>query len=74
MFNVEKLELDKVQLAGYSHKGDYMNIGSAFDKLIMNASSQNLLNDYSRIFGIYYDDPKFGRRRSTTFNGMHKRR
>ena len=58
MFNVEALELDEIDLAGYPHKGDYMKIGSAFDKLIMNAGSQNLLNEYSRIFGIYYDDPK----------------
>jgi len=58
MFNVEELELDEIHLAGYSHKGDYMKNASAFDKLIMNAASQNLLNEYSRIFGIYYDDPK----------------
>lgn len=58
MFNVDMLTVDEMQLAGYPHKGDYMEIGSTFEKLFMNANSQNLLNENTRSFGLYYDDPK----------------
>ena len=58
MFNIEMITMDKMHLAGYPHKGDYMEIGSTFEKLFMNANSQNLLNENTRSFGLYYDDPK----------------
>lgn len=58
MFNVDMMTVDEMQLAAYPHKGDYMEIGSTFEKLFMNASSQNLLNENTRSFGLYYDDPK----------------
>ena len=58
MFNVEILNIDELQLAGYRHIGDYMEIGSVFEKLFMQANSQNLLNDNTRSFGLYYDDQK----------------
>ncbi|MBL4711226.1 MAG: AraC family transcriptional regulator [Gammaproteobacteria bacterium] len=58
MFNVEIIKIDELQLAGYSHVGDYMEIGSVFEKLFMQANSQHLLNENTRSFGLYYDDPK----------------
>ncbi|VAW55510.1 Transcriptional regulator, AraC family [hydrothermal vent metagenome] len=58
MYEVKTISIDKIHLAGYSHKGDYMAIGSTFEKLYMNASSQNLLNENTRSIGLYYDDPK----------------
>lgn len=58
MFDVEKITLDEMHLAGYPHKGDYMAIGGTFEKLFMNANSHNLLNEETRSFGLYYDDPK----------------
>jgi len=58
MYNVETISIDKMNLAGFSHKGDYMEITNTFEKLFMNAGSQNLLNEQTRSFGLYYDDPK----------------
>lgn len=58
MFNVEMITVDEMHLAGYPHKGDYMEITGTFEKLFMNANSQNLLNENTRSFGLYYDDPK----------------
>ncbi len=58
MFNVETIAVNEINLAGYSHKGDYMEITNTFEKLFMNANSQNLLTDQTRSFGLYYDDPK----------------
>ena len=58
MFKIDRINLDKINLAGHPHKGDYMEIGCTFDKLFMTAGSQNLLNEKTRSFGLYYDDPK----------------
>jgi len=58
MFNVETISIDEINLAGYPHKGDYMEITGTFEKLFMEANSQNLLNEKTRSFGLYYDDPK----------------
>ncbi len=58
MFNVEEINVNEIHLAGYSHKGDYMEIGNTFEKLMLNAGSHNLLSEKTRSFGLYYDDPK----------------
>ena len=58
MYEVEMIEVKPLQLLGYEHRGDYMNIGQAFEKLFMDASTQGLVNDKTRSIGIYYDDPK----------------
>ncbi|MCG8018604.1 MAG: GyrI-like domain-containing protein, partial [Candidatus Thiodiazotropha sp. 'RUGA'] len=47
-----------VNLIGYSHQGDYMEIGRTFEKLFVYASSHNLLSDKTRSIGLYFDDPK----------------
>ncbi|HEY7883532.1 MAG TPA: AraC family transcriptional regulator [Cellvibrionaceae bacterium] len=52
---IENLPL--LHLAGMPHKGDYLDIGAVFEKLFISASSLGLVNDTTRSFGIYYDDP-----------------
>lgn len=57
MFNVEMMEFETTNLLGYEHKGDYMEIGNAFDKLFMFAGSKRLIGPETRSIGIYYSDP-----------------
>ncbi|MBD1583761.1 AraC family transcriptional regulator [Pseudoalteromonas sp. S16_S37] len=58
MYNVERIHSEALTLVALPHQGDYMQIGQAFEKLGMLAGSAGLLNEHSRSFGIYYDDPK----------------
>lgn len=58
MFTVEMIDMNETHLAGYPHQGDYMEIGAVFEKLFVYAGSQGLVNEDTRSFGIYYDDPK----------------
>lgn len=58
MYNIEIITLEKNSLLGYRHQGDYMEIGSVFEKLFIYAGSQQLLDENTRSFGIYYDDPQ----------------
>ncbi|MCK5895731.1 MAG: AraC family transcriptional regulator [Cocleimonas sp.] len=57
MFAIEIMELEQIDLHGYQHSGDYLDIGKAFEKLIIYAASNNLLDEKTRSIGIYYDDP-----------------
>ncbi|WP_415898763.1 AraC family transcriptional regulator [Neptuniibacter sp. QD48_11] len=57
MFDVEFIDIEKQGLIGYEHRGDYMEIGQAFEKLFMFAGTHNLVTDETRSFGIYYNDP-----------------
>ena len=56
-YQVDILHLDEIQLAAYPHHGDYLEIGAAFERLSIYASSIGLSNASSRSFGIYYNDP-----------------
>jgi AraC family transcriptional regulator len=58
MYDIEVLELESIQLVGYKHKGDYMQIGQVFEKLFIDAGSQGIINDTTRSIGLYYDDPQ----------------
>lgn len=58
MYDVEITEFGSTQLLGYEHQGDYMEVGSAFEKLFIYAQTHNLMKKNSRSIGIYYDDPK----------------
>ncbi len=58
MFTVEMMDLDEIHLAGYPHKGNYMEIGAVFEKLFVYGASQHLIDENTRSFGIYYDDPE----------------
>ncbi|MFH6955314.1 GyrI-like domain-containing protein [Pseudoalteromonas sp. XMcav1-K] len=58
MYQVEQHTVPAMSLIGVEHKGDYMKIGQAFEKLSVMASKLGLINENTRFFGIYYDDPK----------------
>ncbi|TMP52793.1 AraC family transcriptional regulator [Pseudoalteromonas citrea] len=58
MYNVEQQPIPELTLIGLEHRGDYMQIGKAFEKLSVIANSKQLLNEQTRFFGLYYDDPK----------------
>ena len=58
MYTVEMMNLDEMNVATYSHLGDYMGIVTVFEKLFMYGVSQNLATPETRSFGLYYDDPK----------------
>jgi AraC family transcriptional regulator len=50
-------ETPTLRVAALAHHGDYMNIGSTFERLMAMAGGQGLLGPGTRSFGIYYDDP-----------------
>lgn len=50
-------ETPALRVAALPHHGDYMNIGSTFERLMAMAGGQGLLGPGTRSFGIYYDDP-----------------
>ncbi|MCG8313250.1 MAG: AraC family transcriptional regulator [Pseudomonadales bacterium] len=58
MYDIEMIDVKPLQLLGYEHQGDYMNIGQAFEKVFVGASIQGLIDGNTRSFGIYYDDPQ----------------
>ena len=57
MHQVEIRTLPQMQAATVSHRGSYMEIGRAFEKLFGALGARNLLGPGLRMFGIYYDDP-----------------
>jgi AraC family transcriptional regulator len=50
-------ETPALRVAALAHRGDYMNIGSTFERIMAMAAGQGLLGPWTRSFGIYYDDP-----------------
>jgi AraC family transcriptional regulator len=50
-------ETPTLRVAALAHHGEYMNIGSTFERLMAMAGGQGLLGPWTRSFGIYYDDP-----------------
>ena len=50
-------ETPALRVAALAHHGEYMNIGSTFERLMAIAGGQGLLGPWTRSFGIYYDDP-----------------
>ncbi|MBE0370991.1 AraC family transcriptional regulator [Pseudoalteromonas aurantia] len=58
MFNIQQHTTPEIMLIGLEHHGDYMKIGQAFEKLTVIAGAHNLINEATRFFGLYYDDPK----------------
>ena len=45
-------------LATIAHQGDYQEIGATFDQLFLMATARGLVNDATRTFGVYFDDPE----------------
>jgi AraC family transcriptional regulator len=56
-YNVEIRHLPAMTIATEPHVGDYMNIGLAFDLLFGRLGSAGLLDQNTRMFGVYSDDP-----------------
>lgn len=49
--------IDDFTMIGVPHKGSYMNIGNAFEKLFGWLGMKGLISPAMRSFGIYLDDP-----------------
>ncbi|NIX76319.1 AraC family transcriptional regulator [Microvirga terricola] len=58
MIPVKVRQFDGVHLATVAHRGDYHEIGKAFDKLGVWAATRGLFDRPRRMIGIYYDDPE----------------
>lgn len=58
MYDTEIMQLDAIDLIGYQHQGDYMNIGQVFEKLFIYGGTNDLLNESTRSIGLYYGDPQ----------------
>ena len=58
MYNVEIKDIENIDVVGMFHQGDYLEIGRSFEKLDATSAAMNLLNEDTRSFGIYYDDPE----------------
>ena len=57
MYDVEMRDFQAVTLAAIGHKGPYIEVGQAFEKLFVWAGARGLLGPNMRTLGIYYDDP-----------------
>lgn len=57
MQSVSIADRPPIRLAALPHQGSYMEIGTAFDRLMAWAAPRGLLGPATRSFGIYYDDP-----------------
>jgi len=57
MQHVEIRTLPQMQTATIAHRGSYMEIGRAFEKLFGTLAARNLFGPGLRMFAIYYDDP-----------------
>ena len=56
-YDVEIRHLPAMTIATEPHLGDYMNIGMAFDLLFGRLASAGLIDQKTRMFGVYGDDP-----------------
>jgi len=54
---IEVKNLHAIQVASIQHKGDYMQIGDKFDEIMLWGSEQDILDEDTRVLGIYYDNP-----------------
>lgn len=57
MYKVEMKEHDDIRLVGVEHKGDYMEVGKAFEALLGVVFANNLYTPDMQMIGIYRDDP-----------------
>ena len=58
MYNVTIGDVPSVRMAAVAHKGSYMGIGKAFEKIYIWAMSNELTpGSETRSIGVYYDDP-----------------
>lgn len=57
MFPVEIITAPSRRLAAMAHKGPYLEIGNAFQKVAGVFTARNLWPQAQGMLGIYYDDP-----------------
>ncbi len=57
MFDIEIKTVPALRLAAVKHKGDYMKIGKAFEKLAIHAGLKGWFAYGVRMVGVYHDDP-----------------
>jgi AraC family transcriptional regulator len=50
-------DIPSTDIVSIDHVGSYMQIGKAFDPLMVWLASRNLLSAQTRMVGVYYDDP-----------------
>ncbi|HEV2515476.1 MAG TPA: AraC family transcriptional regulator [Devosia sp.] len=56
-YDVEVRHVPAMTIATEPHVGDYMNIGMAFDRLFGRLGTAGLVDQHTRMFGVYGDDP-----------------
>lgn len=56
-FPVEIVTLPVMHCASVPHRGSYMQISRAFERLFATAAPAGLVSRRSRMIGVYYDDP-----------------
>lgn len=57
MYTVSVKELDEMPIYTVEHTGPYMSINKAFDKICGWMGSRGLMNQNTKMIGLYYDDP-----------------
>ncbi len=57
MYDVAFRKSGNIRVAAIPHKGDYMEVGRAFETLFGTLYAQNLFSPDMRMIGIYFDDP-----------------
>lgn len=57
MYDVAIKDAEARRLVAVSHRGPYLGIGRAFEKLGATAGPRGLINGSSQMVGVYHDDP-----------------
>ena len=57
MYPVEIKQLPAMTAVTVPHSGSYMEVGKAFEQLFGWLAAQNLMDDVTRMLGLYFDDP-----------------
>ncbi|MGH1349618.1 MAG: AraC family transcriptional regulator [Methyloligellaceae bacterium] len=57
MYDVEVKDIEAITIAAVHYKGSYMESGQAFEQLMTWAGPKGLINETTRMIGVYYDDP-----------------
>ncbi len=60
--------LDEVNLAYIRHIGDYKKVDKTWRKLVKVGWSHNILDQYTKLYGIYYDDPEITQESNLRFD------
>lgn len=58
MYSVEIKQVPAMTAVTVPHSGSYMEVGKAFEQLFGWLAAQDLMQDATRVLGLYYDDPE----------------